>query len=112
MFQGIRPDSFRALCYNAIFCMRRFDIVLMNSFFTKGSPLNGLNFDRTHYLEKIFCFLIIQTGYILYIHEVKPHSDKIFNTLEYVNEYLMVALTYTMLNFANLVVIQDPDNPA
>ena len=100
LYQGIKLDSFRALCYNSIFAVRRFNIILMNIYFTKGSPLSGL--DRTYYLQKILCFLLIQSAYIIYVHSVRPHNDSIFNTLEFVNEYLMVALAYIMFNFTHL----------
>ena len=46
LYQGIRFDSFRALAYNAVFSVRRFDIILMNMFFTAQSPLSGIG-DRT-----------------------------------------------------------------
>ena len=38
---------------------------------------------------------------------MRPHVDSIFNTLEFVNEYSMVLLTYLMLNFVNLTSILD-----
>ena len=44
------------------------------------------------------------------MHKVHPHNDKIFNALEFVNEYIMIALTYIMLYFTNLVTIQDASN--
>ena len=68
--------------------------------------------DRTHYLQKVLSFLLIQTIYLAYVHNVHPHSESIFNMLEFVNEYLMVALAYIMLNFTKLSMIQDPSNPA
>ena len=57
MYQGIRTDSFKALCYTAVFSVRRFDLVIMNHFFTVGSPLSGI--DRNFYLHKILTFLFI-----------------------------------------------------
>ena len=57
IYQGIRFDSFRALCYNAIFSVRRFDIVLVNIFFTQNSPLSGL--DRSFYMQKVLCLILI-----------------------------------------------------
>ena len=110
LYQGIKTDSYSALCYNAIFSVRRYNIVLMNAYFTKDSAMSGV--DRTHYLLKVLSFLLIQTIYLAYVHNVHPHSESIFNKLEFVNEYLMVALAYTMLNFTKLSMIQDPSNPA
>ena len=48
LYQGIKLNSLQALCYNAIFSVRRLDIVLMNVYFTANSPLS--NIDRTFYL--------------------------------------------------------------
>ena len=110
LYQGINTDSFRALCYNAVFSARRFDILLMNAYFTKDSVMSGI--DRTYYLQKILAFLFIQTIYLAYVHNVHPHSESIFNKLEFVNEYLMVTLAYIMLNFTKLAKIQDPHNSA
>ena len=45
LYQGIKFDSFRALCHNAIFSVRRFDVILLNLYFTANSPLSGI--DRT-----------------------------------------------------------------
>lgn len=55
IYSGIKTNSFLALCYHAVFSMRRFDIVLMNLYFTADSPLSGL--ESTHYLYKILIFL-------------------------------------------------------
>ena len=106
MYQGIRTDSFLALCYTAVFSVRRFDIIIMNHFFTAGSPLSGI--DRTFYMHKIFCFIFIQYAYLFYVHYTKPHSESIYNKLEYLNEYCMVALAYIMLNFTKLLPIMNP----
>ena len=38
----------------------------------------------------------------------KPHSESIYNKLEYLNEYCMVALAYIMLNFTKLIPIMNP----
>ena len=95
----------RALAYNAVFAVRRFNIVLVNMFFTAGSPLSG--FDRSWYLQKIISFLIIQIFYISYIHITLPHKDNFFNMLEFVNEYALMMLAYLMINFTTIVSIRD-----
>lgn len=95
-----------ALTYNAVFAVRRFDIILMNIFFTAGSPLS--DFSRSWYLQKILCFLCIQIGYLSYIHSVRPHTESLFNILEFVNEYALMALAYLMINFTTIVTYRDP----
>ena len=55
------------------------------------------------------CFLYIQMLYLSYIHCVHPHSESIYNKLEFVNEYCMVLLAYAMLNFTQIGTIQDPE---
>ena len=97
--------SFSALCYDAVFAVRRFDIVLVNLFFSIDSPLSGA--ERSFHLFKVLGFMVIQTVYLLFIHNVHPHNDSIFNKLEFVNEYSMVALAYLSLNFVNMVHVWD-----
>ena len=90
--------------------MRRFNIVLVSLYFTKDSPLSGV--ERSYNMFKVFCLLFIQMGYLVYIHAVRPHNDSIFNTLEFINEYCMMALAYLMLKFVNLVQIWDYETQA
>ena len=61
---------------------------------------------------KVLCLLFIQIGYLTYIHAVRPHNDSIFNTLEFINEYSMMALSYLMLKFVNLVHVWDYETQA
>ena len=84
--------------------------MLINLYFTKNSPLSDL--ERSFYLFKVLSFIFIQTGYLLYIHTVHPHNDSVFNLLEFVNEYCMIALAYLMLKFVNLVQIWDYETHA
>ena len=104
MYAGIRSD-FTSLCYNAVWSVRRFDIILMNQLFTAGNPVTG--FDRNFYLHKILCFILIQIGYVIYIYDAHPHTESIFNRLEFVNEFLLILLGYIMLSFTNLIVAAD-----
>ena len=46
LYQGMKYNSFRALAYNAVFSVRRFDIIFINIYFTSNSPLSGIG-DRT-----------------------------------------------------------------
>ena len=86
--------------------MRRFDIVMINIYFTENSPFT--NADRTHYLHKILCYILLQLFYLGYVHNVRPHEESIFNNIEFVNEYCMMALAYIMINFTNVVNVMDP----
>ena len=107
LYQGIRKDSFTAMCYNSVFAVRRFDLILMNIAFTQGSPLTGV--DRSFYLFKIYCFMVTEIAYLSYIHLVRPHNENIFNSLELINEYCLLGLAYTMLNYTHLSSV--PSNP-
>ena len=100
IYLGIRVESLSALIYNAVFAVRRYQIVFVSVFFTAESPLSG--FDREHHLEKILGFLSLQTVYLTYLHRVKPHDDPAFNRLELVNEYASCAFGYTMLLFCGI----------
>ena len=73
----------------------------MNIYFTEGSPLSG--FEHTQYSLKIFTLLFIQTVYLAYVHHVKPHSQSLFNNLEFFNEYCLVILGYVMLCFTKIM---------
>ena len=53
-YQGIRTNSFSSLLYEAVFAVRRFDIIVINLLFTVNSPISGLK--RNMYLEKILMF--------------------------------------------------------
>lgn len=108
LYSGHRTKSFKALMYNAVFAVRRFDLVLINVYFTAGSPLSGV--ERSWYLQKILSFLVIQIAYLSYIHITKPHEESIFNTLEFVNEYALMALAYLMINFTTLVSLRDAES--
>ena len=65
--------------------------------------------ERTLYLEKLMLFLVIQTAYLSYIHMAKPHEDPIFNKLEFINEYALIAFGYVMFIFVGLVWPLDED---
>jgi len=86
--------------YNAVFCVRRFNIVLVNMFFSPGFPLS--NFEQHHYLMKNFCFIFIQTVYLMYIADTKPHSEDIFNILEFFNEGMITLMCYIMVCFTGI----------
>ena len=55
------------------------------------------------------CFLWIQMVYLSYIHLARPHSEAIYNYLEFINEYCLMLLGYTMLNFTQVIAVMDPD---
>ena len=59
-------------------------------------------FTRHRYLMKILLFLLVESVYFTYIVMTKPHSDNMYNELEYFNETLMMLLAYLMLPFAGL----------
>lgn len=100
MYNGIKVDSFQALLYNAVFAVRRFDLVVINLVLNSGSPI--LSTERTHYLEKILLFLSLQTLYVTYIYRVKPHDNPVFNSLEVFNEIALIGFAYSMLIFSGL----------
>ena len=97
---GLRLDRYSAVIYHAVFAVRRFDLILVNLFFTQGSPLSGI--DRTFYMEKILLFIAIQSCYLSYIHNARPHFNSLFNRLELFNEYSLCAFAYVMLLFAGV----------
>ena len=90
--------------YNAVFCIRRFDIVLVNMFFSPGFPLS--NFDHHQYLFKNLAFILIQTSYVIYVADAKPHTNGIFNKLEFFNEGMIILMCYIMVCYAGIGPIQ------
>lgn len=86
--------------YNSVFSVRRFDIVLLNVIFSPGSPV--FNIEHNHFLLKNFGFLFIQTIYVMYVWNTKPHTRNIFNKLEFVNEGVIVLMCYMMICFSGI----------
>ena len=77
LYSGVRLTSWSAIFYNAVFAVRRFNLIMANLYFNKDSPFSGA--ERTFHLEKSAAFLMIQTVYLSYLHQSKPHDDTIFN---------------------------------
>ena len=72
-YQGIHTHKLSALFYNVIFCARRLDVVLINLFFSPGFPLT--NFAQHQYVLKLMSFIVVQTFYIIYVGQTKPHTQ-------------------------------------
>jgi len=100
LYQGIDTAQLSSLLYNAVFCIRRFNIVLVNMVFSPGFPMT--NFQQHHYLFKNFLFIFIQTLYVMYIADSRPHSLSIFNLLEFFNEGMITLMCYIMLCFTGI----------
>ena len=100
LYQGINIDQLSCLFYNAIFCIRRFNIVVVNMIFSPGLPLT--NFDRHQYLYKNFAIIFIQTVYVIYIASTRPHSESIFNLLELFNEGMIILMCYIMICYTGI----------
>ena len=47
--------------------------------------------------------LLIETFYVIYIMEAKPHDDSVFNSLEYFNEGALILLCYMMFVYTGIV---------
>ena len=47
-------------------------------------------------------FLVIQTAYIIYIMHSMPHTESMFNKLEFFNEGMIVLMCYIMFVFAGV----------
>ena len=63
--------------------------------------------DTNNYLFKAVFFILLQTFYVLYIFDTKPHKGGIHNTLEFINEFALILLGYVMLIFSGLTPIAD-----
>lgn len=100
IYQGIHTDKLGTLFYNAVFCVRRFNIVLINMFFSPGFPLS--NFKQDQYLFKNFAFIGVQTAYIMYVWDQKPHTNHVFNQLELFNESMIILMCYVMVVYTGI----------
>ena len=80
--------------------MRRFYIVFINMIFSPGFPIT--NFGQHQYLLKQFFFVFIQTAYVLYVTDAQPHTNDIFNKLEFFNEGMIILMCYTMICFSGI----------
>ena len=63
--------------------------------------------DINQYLLKALAFILIQTIYLFYIFDTRPHTVSIFNRLEFINESGLILLGYVMLIFSGLTPIDD-----
>lgn len=98
--------------YNSVFCLRRSYIVFVNLIFSPGFPLTG--FENHQYVAKNMAILFVQTLYIIYIMYSMPHTESMFNKLEFFNEGLIVLLVYIMLCWSGIGdrdIIQGSDIP-
>ena len=102
LYDGMYTNGKLTLLYNTIFCMRRFFIVVINVALNSGFPLT--NFERNQFLFKIVLFLLLQSLYVIYILDVMPHTLKLFNNLELVNEILLMIMAYMSLSFSGLIL--------
>ena len=89
------------LLYDSIFAMRRFYLVLVNVSLTSTFPLTS--FEKNEYLFKILIFLFMQSLYVVYILDAKPHTMKIFNKLEFFNETALIILSYMSIAFTGIM---------
>ena len=80
--------------------MRRFYIVFVNMIFSPGFPIT--DFGQHQFLLKQFLFVYIQTAYVLYVTDAKPHTNDIFNHLEFFNEGMIILMCYTMIVFSGI----------
>ena len=101
LYDFIDTNSKKALLYNPIFCMRRFYIVAINVILNAECPWT--NFETNRYLYKIFFFLLLQSLYLFYIADTKPHLHTTFNRLEFLNEGALMALAYLMIAFSGAI---------
>ena len=74
-------------------------------FFSPGFPIS--NFEQHQYLFKQFAFIIIQTAYILYVSDTKPHTNNIFNQLEFFNEGMIIMMCYVMIVYTGIGPVQE-----
>ena len=81
--------------------MRRFYIVLINIMLNAECPWT--NFEQSRMLYKIILFLLVQSLYIMYIYETRPHTLNLFNRLELGNEGALMMLAYIMIAFSGVV---------
>ena len=59
-------------------------------------------FSNHQQVLKIMAFIAIQTAYIVYIIHSMPHTESVFNKLEFFNEGLIVLMCYIMFVFAGV----------
>ena len=79
--------------------------MFFNMIFSPGFP--GINFEQHQYLLKQIAFIFIQTAYVLYIFDCEPHTNEIFNTLEFFNEGMIILMCYIMICYSGLGPVQE-----
>ena len=68
--------------------------------FSPGFPIT--DFEQHQYLMKQFAFIIIQTVYVIYIFDTRPHTVDIFNKLELFNEGMIIFMCYVMIVYCGV----------
>lgn len=61
-------------------------------------------------MYKIVVFLMIQTFYLKYINHTKPHTQFIFNVLEFFNEGALIILAYVMIGYSEVMPFSSSEN--
>ena len=90
MFLGNYTGRKRTVIYHTVFCCRRMFIVLaFFMYYAANTP------------KVVYCFLAVQSLYLLYIIGSNPHIENYFNILEIVNETCIIILLYMSLAFWN-----------
>ena len=73
--------------YTAVFCVRRFLFVMwLFAFGNDGRERN------------IYILLVIQSVYVAYLANYRPHTEKMYNWLEMINETGVTMLAYCMFS--------------
>ena len=101
MFDGIEIDNKQSLLYNTVFMTRRFYIVIINLLLNSGNPWNS--FDESRYFYKIILFLLITYVKILFVIDTRPHTQTVYNRLEFINEGALIVLANVMIAFSGIV---------
>ena len=105
LYNGICTDNVLALIYNAVFCVRRFDLVVINIFFSADFSMSL--FDKNQYLLKIFVLIFVQLVYVTYIVTSWPHTESIYNKLEFLNEGLIILICYIMIMYSGVISLDE-----
>ena len=54
-------------------------------------------------MYKILIFIGIQSVYLWYINDTRPHTNNIFNRLEFFNEGSLMLLAYLMIGYSDVM---------
>jgi hypothetical protein len=91
LYLGLKENSKGAMMYSSVFMVRRLFFIML-TFAVSAVPC-----------LQIQLFIFTTVMYMVYIMEVRPHTDRFQTKAEILNEVLLISICYHLVLFTNLI---------